>query len=73
MSDKQRATFDSIIGFRAFGDRGISVMLAGVKGHPRLGTQAVVTTSRVTGIEYDDNRIIAIATRNTTYTRKVSK
>ena len=69
MSDKPEVLFSSVIGFRDFGERGISVMLGGIKNHPRLGSQREVTTSRVERLEYDRDMIVVIETRNTMYIR----
>ena len=70
MSDKQEATFRNVIGFADYAERGVTALLGGVKGHPRLGQQDSVRTSRIERIEYSGDQINAIETLNTLYVRE---
>lgn len=48
----------------------LSAKLYGVSGHPRLGREQFVTTSRVERFAYDDaGEVIEVETRNTIYRR----
>ena len=47
--------------------------LGGVAGHPALGTESVVRTSRVKRIGYaDDGSVAEVETRNTVYRKRAA-
>jgi hypothetical protein len=49
----------------------INATLAGITGHPKLGSENIVYTSRIERIGYaDDGDIIEVETRNTIYRRR---
>lgn len=63
--------FDRFIGWGEHPHSGeLNASLDGVAGHPVLGTESMVHTSRIERIGYDDNGHPAeIETRNTIYRR----
>ena len=68
---KPTVTFGRIIGWIDAKEQGIAAALGQVEGHPRPGTQNVVHTSRVVGIEYGEvGAVNTIETKNTVYTRR---
>ena len=71
MSNKQEATFENVEGWIDAGDRGIAVCLLNIEGHPLLGNEPWVRTSRVESVSYGDNgQVSEIVTKNTRYTRR---
>lgn len=67
---KQEATFTTVQGWVDAGNRGIAAMLNGIVGHPRLGEQNWVRTSRVESVGYNSaGEVDYIETQNTIYTR----
>lgn len=69
---KPVVTFGSVAGWNDYGDRGITVSLLGVEGHPRLGNHRIVYTSAVKRVERSetDGTVTEIETRNTIYRRR---
>ena len=74
MADTERSikpvvSFDRFIGWGKHPHSGeMNASLGGIKGHPRLGSESIVHTSRVERIGYaDDGSIHEIETRNTIY------
>lgn len=68
---KPVVTFDTFAGIIDRNAR-IAAVLEGVRGHPILGDERVVYTSRVERIGYDDaGEVVEIETRNTIYQRAV--
>lgn len=67
---KQTATFEEVQGFRD-ADEMIGAVLRGVQGHPRLGNEDIVYTTRIEKMEYDDaGKVFVLETRNTIYKRR---
>lgn len=76
MADNEQkpiVTFDRFVGWGEHPYSGEpNATLAGVRGHPRLGPQSVVCTSRVERIGYaDDGSVSEIETRNTIYRHQI--
>ena len=74
MTDKQQATFSRFIGVGKHPYSGeINVALENVRGHPRLGDERIVYTSRLYRLGYDESgEVNEVETRNTIYTRQDS-
>lgn len=67
--NKQKATFQHVLGFQMHRDGVFSVRLASVKGHPRLGNQPLVYTSALKKVEFNDDGVpVVVETKNTVYT-----
>lgn len=68
---KQQATFSQLVGVTDMGDRGITAILGNVEGHPKLGSERTVYTTRVIRLDYDQEGIVTVVeTKNTIYTRR---
>lgn len=67
---KPTVSFDRVGGWEDHGLHGITAVLRGVWGHPRLGNEPLVYTSRVQAITYtEDGHVESIETHNTLYRR----
>ena len=70
---KPIAYFDKAIGWNDDGkvEKGMRALLGDVTGHPRLGTERVVTTSTVLNIKRDKSgNVTEIETLNTIYRKR---
>lgn len=73
-ASKPQVSFHSAAGWLDYGDRGLRAVLRGISGHPRLGQEPIVNTSRVERVVYDDNGLVKeVITKNTHYIRKQEK
>lgn len=72
---KQRATFGEFVGVGKHQLSGeINATLRNVDGHPRLGREDIVYTSRIERLRYaEDGEVDEVETRNTIYTRRGSR
>ena len=68
-NSKPIVSFDRFIGFGEHPLSGeLNARLGGVSGHPLLGSESIVRTSRVERIGYaDDGEVFEVETRNTIY------
>ena len=69
MAEKQVVSFNRFIGWGEHPYSGeLNASLGGVVGHPNLGDEPIVHTSRIERIVYgDDGDPVEIETRNTVY------
>ena len=74
MTDKQQATFSRFVGVGKHPYSGeINVALEGVRGHPRLGYERIIYTSRLHRLGYSESgEVIEVETRNTIYRKDAS-
>lgn len=73
-ASKPQVTFSSVAGWAQYRDYGVCALLLGIEGHPKLGAQAEVRTSRVESIAYDEVGLVKeVMTKNTHYVRKQEK
>ena len=74
MTDKQQATFSRFLGVGKHPYSGeINATLESVRGHPRLGDERIVYTSRLYRLGYDESgEVNEVETRNTIYRRDTS-
>lgn len=72
MADKPVVSFKEFVGWGEHPHSGeMNATLRGVTGHPALGDERIVYTSRVERIGYDDDGVPSeIETRNTIYRRE---
>lgn len=72
MAEKPIVSFDRLIGWSKHPYSGdLNATVGCVTGHPTLGTQSFVHTSRIERIGYDDDGAVAeIETRNTIYRKR---
>ena len=68
-NSKPIVSFDRFIGWGKHPFSGeLNASLGGISGHPRLGSESIVHTSRIERIGYaEDGSIHEIETRNTIY------
>lgn len=70
MAEKPAVQFGRIIGWKDRYNGAVSVSLGEKTGHPILGPQRVIHTSRVERIAYNENNEpVEIETKNTIYRR----
>lgn len=69
MADKPVVEFERFVGWGKHPYSGeLNATLGGVDGHPKLGDESIVHTSRIERIGYgDDGAPVEIETRNTIY------
>lgn len=69
MADKPVVKFERFVGWGTHPYSGeLNATLGGVEGHPVLGDEAIVYTSRLERIGYaDDGAVVEVETRNTIY------
>ena len=69
---KPVVTFGEFVGWGKHPYSGeLNAALRNVQGHPTLGNEAIVYTSRLERIAYDDEGVpVEIETRNTVYRRR---
>lgn len=66
---KQKATFEKVVEFHMHASGQFSARLAYVKDHPKLGNEAVVYTSALVKVEFDNGYPVMVETNNTIYTK----
>lgn len=69
MADKPVVNFARFVGWGTHPYSGeLNATLGGVEGHPSLGNEPIVHTSRLERIGYaDDGGVVEVETRNTIY------